>query len=155
MWKDKKVLQNELQEVLKCVQRVPLLLLMKPNEDLHNLNLQHYTVLDCEPLHDIQGHLLNLFHELPSVLPTTIRAECQGINICFQKPKKSASDLRTTLIQIFMMIHTHASQVNWKVHLLQSITIICKILYANDCECCPKLLLQLCNNTWIHHQLCF
>ena len=155
--KTRKVLQNELQEILKGVQRVPSLLLMKPDEDLHNLNLQHYTVLDCEPLHDIKGHLLNLFHELPSVLPTSIRAECQGrINICLQKPKKSAGDLRATLVQLFMMIHTHASQVNWKVHLLlQSITIVCKILYANDCERCPKLLLQLYNNTWIHHQLCF
>ena len=113
--------------------------------------------LHDELLHDIKGHLLNLFHELPSVLPTSIRAECQGrINICLQKPKKSAGDLRATLVQLFMMIHTHASQVNWKVHLLlQSITIVCKILYANDCERCPKLLLQLYNNTWIHHQLCF
>ena len=52
--KTRKVLQKELQEVLKGVQRAPSLLLMKPDEDLRNLNLQHYMVIDCEPLHDIK-----------------------------------------------------------------------------------------------------
>ena len=39
--------------------------------------------------------------------------------------------------------------------LLQSAVICCEILYASDNERCPKLLLQLYNNTWIHHQICF
>ena len=50
--------QPLLQDMLKGVQRVPSLLLLKPDQKLTNLNLQHYHILDCEPMHDIKGHLL-------------------------------------------------------------------------------------------------
>ena len=75
--------------------RVPSLILLHPEEQLVNLNLQHYTVVDCEPLHDIKGHLLNLFQELPSVLPTEIKDKCEiRINLCLKNEKKStAADL--------------------------------------------------------------
>ena len=41
---------------LKGVQRVPTLLLGNPRQTLNDLNLEKYTVLDSEPLHDIKGH---------------------------------------------------------------------------------------------------
>ena len=63
MRKDKKSVTEGITGSLKgCTEGT----IFKPDEDLRNLNLQHYTVIDCEPLHDIKGHL---FHELPSVLP--------------------------------------------------------------------------------------
>jgi len=49
---------------LKGVQRVPSLLLL-PALPLGQLNLQHYTILDGEPLHDLKHHLLHLFGLLP------------------------------------------------------------------------------------------
>ena len=82
-------LQPLLQDMLKGVQRVPSLLLLKPDQKLTNLNLQHYHILDCEPMHDIEGHLLNLFEELPSVLPASVKATCESsISICMGKEKK-------------------------------------------------------------------
>lgn len=42
---------------LQDVQQVPTLLLDNPTQLLSDLNLQHYTLLDCEPLHDLKGHL--------------------------------------------------------------------------------------------------
>ena len=148
-------LQDELQGILQGIQRVPSLILLHPEEQLVNLNLQHYTVVDCEPLHDIKGHLLNLFQELPSVLPNEIKEKCEiRINLCLKKEKKSTADLRAALIQIFLIVNT--SNADWKIQmLLQSAVICCEILYASDNERCPKLLLQLYNNTWIHHQICF
>lgn len=53
----KKDLQKELATVLKGVQRVPTLLLENPSLPLSHANLQRYCVLDCEPLHDLKGHL--------------------------------------------------------------------------------------------------
>eukprot|EP00731_Ephydatia_muelleri_P036155 Em0207g2a len=83
-------LQDELQGILQGIQRVPSLILLHPEEQLVNLNLQHYTVVDCEPLHDIKGHLLNLFQELPSVLPNEIKEKCEiRINLCQKKRKKA------------------------------------------------------------------
>lgn len=66
--KPKKELQEQLSEVLKRAQRVPTLLLQNPQQALSDLNLQDYTVLECEPLHDLKGHLKNLFEILPEIL---------------------------------------------------------------------------------------
>ena len=44
--------------------RVPTMLLLNPQQSLSQLNLHNYTILDCEPLHDIKGHFLNLFSQL-------------------------------------------------------------------------------------------
>ncbi|KAL5518020.1 hypothetical protein EMCRGX_G003686 [Ephydatia muelleri] len=109
--KNRATLQKELQEILQGVQRVPSLLLLQPDESLTNLNLQYYKVMDCEPLHDIKGHLLNLFQELPSVLPTSVKHECVNqINMSLKKKKITASDLRSTLVRLFLQtVSTSAS----------------------------------------------
>ena len=52
-------LKKELARVLKGVQRVPTLLLNNPAVSLVEMQLQRYSILDCEPLHDIKGHLAN------------------------------------------------------------------------------------------------
>lgn len=64
----KRDLQKELARVLKGVQRVPTLLLDNPAMSLADMQLQRYSVLDCEPLHDLKGHLANLFTEIPHII---------------------------------------------------------------------------------------
>eukprot|EP00731_Ephydatia_muelleri_P007038 Em0003g1286a len=104
--KNRATLQKELQEILQRVQRVPSLLLLQPDESLTNLNLQYYEVMDCEPLHDIKGHLLNLFQELPSVLPSSVKHKCVNqINMSIKKEKITASDLRSTLVRLFLQVY--------------------------------------------------
>ena len=153
--KNRATLQKELQEILQGVQRVPSLLLLQPDESLTNLNLQYYEVMDCEPLHDIKGHLLNLFQELPSVLPTSVKHECVNqINMSLKKEKITASDLGSTLVQLFLQVYN--TDADWKtITLLQSMVIICEILYSDHKARTPKNLLRLYNNVWIHHQLCY
>ena len=57
--------------------------------------------------------------------------------------KKSAADLRATVIRLHMIV-MQACDANWKINaLLQSIVIASEILYAPDSKCCPKLLLRL------------
>ena len=140
-------LQDKVQGILLGIQRVPSLILLHPEEQLVNLNLQHYAVVNCEPLHDIKGHLsLNLFQELPSALPTEIKDKYEiRINLCLKKENKFTADRRAALIQIFLIVNT--SNADWRIWmLLQSIVIVCEVLYASDNEHCPKLLLQLYNN---------
>ncbi len=57
---DKKELTSTMVSILRGAQRVPTLLLTNPTQPLSELNLNAYTVLDCEPLHDLKGHLINL-----------------------------------------------------------------------------------------------
>jgi len=58
---------------------VPSLLILNPEQALSDLNLEQYTVLDCEPLHDIKGHLANLFEELPYILADEVRKKCEAL----------------------------------------------------------------------------
>lgn len=64
----KRDLQKELTRVLKGIQRVPTLLLDNPAISLAEMQVQRYSVLDCEPLHNLKGHLANLFTEIPCIL---------------------------------------------------------------------------------------
>ena len=52
-------LSHTLQGILCGAQRVASLLLANPTLPLEALHLQHYTILDSEPLHDLKGHLSN------------------------------------------------------------------------------------------------
>ena len=109
--------------------------------------------MDCEPLHDIKGHLLNLFAELPSILENPVQAACiNRIKQCQLKEKKSAADPRSAVIQILQA----AQDVDWKVTcLLKSIIKISEVMYSTEQHRSPRLLLQLYNNVWLHHQLCY
>ena len=49
----------------------------EPNE--LPLDLPLYEVLDCELLHDIKGHLLNLLPEIPLILPPPLKEVCWQI----------------------------------------------------------------------------
>ena len=59
---------SRLQSVLCGPQRVPTILIKCPSQSLSEINLDGYTVMDCEPLHDLKGHLINLLPEIPHVL---------------------------------------------------------------------------------------
>lgn len=86
----KKELQEQLSEVLKGAQRVPTLLLQNPQQALSDLNLQDYTVLECEPLHDLKGHLKNLFEILPEILDKETKVELSEVlEVDLSKDKKT------------------------------------------------------------------
>ena len=71
--KRKDDLEAMLKGILKGIQRVPTLLLLNPTGELSDLNLEQYTVLECEPLHDLKGHLINICKELPYLLTGNTR----------------------------------------------------------------------------------
>ena len=68
-----------LKETLKGIQRVPTLLLNNPIKTLTQVHLEGYTILDCEPLHDIKGHIDNLLQELPHILETELSNEVEEL----------------------------------------------------------------------------
>lgn len=72
----KDCLQDMLTNILCGIQHVPTLLMLNPQQSLSQLNLDDYTVLDCEPLHDLKGHFKNLLQELPFLLNGDKRTTC-------------------------------------------------------------------------------
>ena len=61
-------LRNTLNNILKGAQRVPSLFVHDPEQNPSTLHLQNYTILSCQPIHCLKGHLLNLYAELPNIL---------------------------------------------------------------------------------------
>ena len=139
---------------LQDVQQVPTLLLDNPTQLLSDLNLQHYIILDCEPLHDLKGHLANLFRELPFVIDDqSLATECkQMIDIHLSKANITGADYRLAAIHLLALLRGKAaSNVTM---LLLTIVEISKILYADDVERTPRSILRLHNLTWFHQELC-
>ena len=73
-------------------------------------------LIASKPLHNLKGHLINLFSELPSALPSCIKAECtQRIKKCLSRGKKKAAELRATVIQLYhitnVMLGMQAKQI--------------------------------------------
>ena len=99
----KPLLQEDLRVALKGVQRVPTLLLFNPNQQLKQLNLEEYTILDSEPLHDLKGHLGNLFKELPYILPTDLQTICEEIIKANTHEKMTGADYRMVLIETYLV----------------------------------------------------
>ena len=99
----KSELQDELNRVLKGVQRVPTLLLDNPTQLLSDLNLQHYT-----PLHDLKG---NLFTELPFVIDDqSLATECkQMIDIHLSKDKVTGADYRLAATHLLALLRGKAA----------------------------------------------
>ena len=69
-------LTNKLALNLQGAQRDTTLLTRNPTQPFTELNLQHYEILDCEPLHDVKGHLYNLLPEIPHLLEEPLKSEC-------------------------------------------------------------------------------
>lgn len=150
----KKELQQRLYAILKGAQRVPSLLLSTPTQSLCSLNLDEYTILDCEPLHDLKGHLLNLFEELPYVLPPQLQLQCKELlEANLAKEKVTGADIRATSIHILLLLLN--SDVNEKIILLQlTIVKVSEILYSISATRSQKSILKLYNFMWLHHALC-
>lgn len=82
-----------LKGILKRVQHVPSLLLLNPTGELSDLNLEQYTVLDCEPLHDLKGHF-NMYKELPDLLTGDTRKTCENIITVTVSDKMTCADIK-------------------------------------------------------------
>ena len=92
-------LLSTLTDILQGVQRVPTILTLDPKQPLSMLNLQKYEVIDCEPLHDMKGHLYNLLPEIPHLLDSPLNQECQHLlDTTLPKQKVSGAFLRVAAI---------------------------------------------------------
>ena len=109
---------------------------------------------DCEPLHDIKGHLANLFTELPYIIEDAhLRNETvQLLEIVVPKEKPSGGDYRQAAVRLLSLITGRAPE---DICLLMSTIVeISEILYAPEEKRNTVSILRLNNLTWVHHELC-
>ena len=65
--------------ILEGVQRVPSLLLSCPTRELKQFNLQRYSILSCEPFHDLKAHLNNLLPNVPTLLTSELKTHVHNL----------------------------------------------------------------------------
>lgn len=110
------------------------------------------TFRNFEPLHAIKGHLVNLFAEVPALLPSQVKRETeQLLATCLQKKKTTGADLRATAIVLRQFL---TGKVTNEIHtLLDTIVCIAQISYLPENQRTPQTVPQLYNLTWYHHEL--
>ena len=135
------------------IQHVPALLLLNPCQNLSNLHLQDYTVLDCEPLHDIKGHFGNLFKDLPYILPQELKNSCKEVIEANTKDNMTGAAYRLMSIELFL--HVKKANVDPSILLLLETGVrLSELIYLPDEKRTPRRVLELYNITWLHHELC-
>ena len=126
-------------------------------QSLPELNLNDYEVLDCEPLHDIKGHLFNILPEIPHIvkfLQEPLKYECQQIlATTISQHRVSGAVLRVAAIKLFLKLVRSKADKQVK-QLLETVIRISEILHMSDSKRCPKTVLRMYNLTWIQHELC-
>ena len=118
---------------MKGVQRVPSLLLTNPSQSLEDLNLQNYTILDCELLHDLNGHLSNHFDELPHILEKPLAEDVSAIlNVHLHtKETKRGGDYRLAAIHVLALLRQTESTPALVLKLVETAVVISEIMYAD------------------------
>ena len=150
-------LQIMLTNILMGIQCMPTLLLLNPCQNLSNLHLQGYTVLDCEPLHDIKGHFGNLFKELPHILPHILPQELKSSckEVIEANTKYNMTGAAYCLMSIELFLHVKKANADSSILLLLETAVrISELIYLPDKKRTPRRVLELYNITWLHHELC-
>ena len=116
--------------------------LFNPQQYPSQLNLQHYTILDCEPLHDIKGHFLNLFSELPYLFKGDDRTMCDQVIAANKGSTMTGAKCRVCMIQLFL--HLLHRPVSSEILLLVETAVrISELLYMHDSNRNTCNILQL------------
>ena len=135
------------------MQRVPTLLLLNPLGKLSDLHLENDTVLDCEPLHDLKGHLIYICKELPFLLSGEVRKGAEEILSATLSDTMTCADHRIAVIQL--LLYLRQKDIDPQVYdLLSTVVYISELLYLPADERTTKRILRLYNLTWYHHELC-
>lgn len=119
---------------------------------LDELNLQDYTIPDCEPLHDMKGHLQNLVDEVPIISNKQLADDSKKLINTNLKKEETGADYRLVAIHLLYLLHKKTAPA--VIQLLANIVSISDLLYANDLQRAPKMILKLHNLTWLNFEVC-
>ena len=152
----------KLKNILEGVQCVPSLLLSCPTSELKQFNLQQYSILPCEPLHYLKGHLNNLLPNVPTLLTGELKTSVHDlIQRCvhWKDSGHTGADMRVGLLRVYSMLINavecgRLSSNSNVLDLIQTAVTLSHILYSPPSERTSRNVLRLYNVCWLHHELC-
>ena len=144
------MLEKLLNDEIHGIQRVPALCFANPQATLEELNLKNYEVLGCEPLHDVTGHVKNIFEAIPVYLEKTQKELFYTtLEVAFEgKDAKRGCDYRVALIKLAILLEGKISLVAHKI--LTTMCEIQDILYSREEYRTNQTILRLHNVTFNH-----
>ena len=129
------------------------MLFLNPQQSPSHLNLHNYTILDCERLHDIKGHFLNLFSQLLYLLKGEDRIVCEQVIAANRGSTMTGAKCWVCMIQLFLHF-LHQPVSNEIILLVETAVRISELLYMHDSGRHTWNILRLYNCVWLHHELC-
>ena len=143
-------IEKILKKEMRGIQHVPSLLYHNPSINFLNKHLAKYEISSIEPMHDICGHIKNIFTELPSVLKEN---EKNVFNEIYQitignKQCTRACDYRLALLDIVLVMKNILQPAI--LELLLTLVEIQRICYSPEKERTSKQILKLYNITFKH-----
>ena len=147
-------MEKELNGIRRGIQKFPPLLRPCPKRKLVDVGLGKYEISPCEPLHDLKGHMANLFEELPKHVSGLTAVEIKKIkSTLLGKDTLRCVDYRKACILLCKAMHeTQADESH--VLLIDTLVEICEIMYADVEQRSPRSILRLHNLTYLHGRLC-
>jgi len=147
-------LEKELSSQLQGIQRVPALLYCTPMSSFEDHSINTYEALACEPMHDISNHICNVLEELPNHLTKEVKAI---FNETFQitlggKETKRACDYRYAIILFAKRLRGVLTDTLQS--LLDTLVEMQEILYTDDDNRSPRLILRYHNLSFMHFLMC-
>ena len=145
-------LEREFDELRKGTSNVPALLQKSPQATLESLNLEKYEIFLTEPLHDLKGHIHNIFEGSLKRAMGETRKILEGIQATvLSKATLRCSDYRKALIIITKFLKECNNPDREILKLFHTATEISEIMYAPDSK---RAILRLHNLTYIHGKVC-
>ena len=132
-------LQEELTEVMAGQQRVPAILFDEPLQDLANICCQDYEMLPIEPMHDLAGHLGNIYTSLPHHIDNKQKDSLTSlIKLCIgPKDTPRCADMRASVLKLI------PSAADYGVEdVLNSFAELQQLLYARESRRTPNAILR-------------
>ena len=127
----------KLKSILEGVQHVTSLLISCPTSKLKQFHLQRYSILPCEPLHDLKGHLNNL-PNVPTLLTGELKTNVHDLIqkcVYWKDSGHTGADMRVGLLRVYsMLLNTvecgKLSSNSNVLDLIQTAVAISHILYS-------------------------
>lgn len=150
----KKELTTLLKKTLKGHTRLPVLLSRNPIQGIVENNLLFYEFSLLEPMHDIGGHIANIFEELPHHLDTEDKKLFStALAVAYEgKETKRTCDKRQALLLVYLQMDEHSHNGN-ALRMLRTLCDIQRILYLGEANRTTKEILRLHNSCFEHYKL--
>ena len=147
------VLQEELNRRLQGIDRVPAMFYGNEEISAEEMGLAQYEISPSEPLHDIKGHIMNLWIAVPSLLSDTEKEKFQeALDGAYgSKCKVTGADYRLSVITVYAQLKGIVSKD--VEELIRTLMVISKLAYQPAAKRSPRSILLLFNTVFVHASL--